>query len=114
MSTLGQQIKKIRESLGLTGEEFGKKLNVTKVAVSNWENNNRKPDLDMLVKIAKLGNTSVDSLLGLEKELSADSLKTKISKQLTQELEQKGYDLKEDDIPDLIDAIELVLKLKKK
>src|SRR3712207_6797934 len=74
-STLGQQIKKIRESLGLTGEEFGKKLNVTKVAVSNWENNNRKPDLDMLVKIAKLGNTSVDSLLGLEKELSADSLK---------------------------------------
>lgn len=64
MSTLGYRIRKVRENLNLTGEEFGKKLNVTKVAVSNWENNNRKPDAEMLIKIADLGNISTDHLLG--------------------------------------------------
>lgn len=68
MSTLGERIKNIRESLNLTGEEFGKKLNVTKVAVSNWENNNRKPDADMLIKIAELGNVTTDYLLARTNE----------------------------------------------
>lgn len=63
MKTIGDRIRSVRESLGLTGEEFGKKLNVTKVAVSNWENGNRKPDGDMLVKIADLGEVSTDYLL---------------------------------------------------
>lgn len=63
MNTVGDRIKRVRESLDLTGEEFGNKLNVTKVAVSNWENNNRKPDLDMIVKIADLGDVSTDYLL---------------------------------------------------
>lgn len=65
MNTVGERIKKVREDLGLTGGEFGKKLSVTKVAVSNWENNNRKPDLDMLVKIAELGSVTTDYLLCL-------------------------------------------------
>ncbi|WP_051539798.1 helix-turn-helix domain-containing protein [Clostridium ihumii] len=63
IKTIGDRIHSIRESLNLTGEDFGRKLNVTKVAVSNWENNNRTPDVNMLVNIAKLGNVSVDWLL---------------------------------------------------
>ncbi|KGK87999.1 helix-turn-helix transcriptional regulator [Clostridium sp. HMP27] len=63
MRTTGDRIRFVREKLGLKGEDFGKKLNVTKVAVSNWENNNRTPDADMLVKIADLGDVSVDWLL---------------------------------------------------
>ena len=49
--------------MNCTGEEFGKLLNVTKVAISNWENDNRKPDVDMIVKIATLGNVTTDFLL---------------------------------------------------
>lgn len=64
MSTLGDRIKEVRESLKLTGEEFGKKLNVTKVAVSNWENGNRNPDIEMIAKIAKLGDVTIDYLSG--------------------------------------------------
>lgn len=64
MKTTGDRIRYIRKNiLNLKGEEFGEKLNVTKVAVSNWENNNRTPDVEMLVKIAELGNVSVDWLL---------------------------------------------------
>lgn len=63
MNTIGERIKDIRNSLGLTCEEFGAKLNVKKGTVSNWENNNRIPDALMLVRIADLGNVSADYLL---------------------------------------------------
>jgi transcriptional regulator with XRE-family HTH domain len=53
MNTIGERIKDIRNSLELTGEEFGAKLNVKKGTVSNWENNNRIPDALMLVRIAE-------------------------------------------------------------
>lgn len=63
-SILGNRIREIRLNLNLTGEEFGKKLNVTKVAVSKWENGQRSPDTEMLVKIADIGDVSLDWLLG--------------------------------------------------
>ena len=63
MNTIGERIKEIRNSLELTGEEFGAKLNVKKGTVSNWENTNRIPDALMLVRIADLGNVSADYLL---------------------------------------------------
>ena len=62
-NTLGSRIKYIREKMNYTGEEFGKLLNVTKVAISNCENDNRKPDVDMIVKIANIGNVTTDFLL---------------------------------------------------
>lgn len=37
MSTQGQRLKKIRQSLGLSQEEFGKKIGVSKQYVSNLE-----------------------------------------------------------------------------
>ena len=64
MKTTGDRIKYVRESLQLIGEDFGKQLNVAKSSVSNWEKNNRTPDAEMLVKIANLGNVTVDFLLG--------------------------------------------------
>ena len=44
--------------------EFGKKLGVTKQCVSNWENNNIQPSVDMLVKIADIFSVTTDYLLG--------------------------------------------------
>lgn len=65
---VGIRIKELRTALNLTGEEFGNKLNVTKVAVSNWENGHRKPDPDMLIKIADTCDVSVDWILGRTNE----------------------------------------------
>lgn len=39
--TVGERIKELRKSLGLTLEEFGKKLGVGKSAISNIENGSR-------------------------------------------------------------------------
>lgn len=39
----GQQIKDLRKKEGLTREQFALKLNVTRQAVSNWENDKNLP-----------------------------------------------------------------------
>ena len=57
---LGDRIKLIREANKLTQVEFGKILNVTKQTVSNWENNNIQPSIEIVKKIAlKFGVSSV-------------------------------------------------------
>ena len=68
----GERIKALRLSLGLNQVEFGKSLNVTKQSVSNWENENIQPSIDMLTKIAKLYSVSADYLLGLQSTRSVD------------------------------------------
>lgn len=61
---IGERIKSVRNKLELTGEEFGKKLNVQKPTISRWEKGHRLPDADMINKIATLGNVSADFILG--------------------------------------------------
>ena len=41
----GEQIKSIRQKEKLTQEQFAMKLNVSRQAVSNWENNKNLPDI---------------------------------------------------------------------
>ncbi len=57
-------IKKLRLSLGINQVVFANKLGVTKQCVSNWENDNVLPSIEMLEKIADLFGVSTDYLLG--------------------------------------------------
>ena len=63
---LNENIRKLRVALGINQVELAKKLGVSKQCVSNWENDNIQPSVDMLVKIAKFFAVSVDELLGLK------------------------------------------------
>lgn len=58
-----EQIKMIRRRSKLTQEELAKKLNVSRQAVSNWENNRNLPDLEMLIKISSVFEISLDKLI---------------------------------------------------
>ncbi|MCC0627461.1 MULTISPECIES: helix-turn-helix domain-containing protein [unclassified Clostridioides] len=62
-NTFGNRLKNLRSEKRITGEEFGKILNVTKVAVSNWESDRRFPDQDTLKNIADYFDVSIDYLL---------------------------------------------------
>ena len=62
----GEMIQKLRKSYGYTQVSLAEKLGVTKQAVSNWENNNILPSIDMLIKIARFFSVSTDFLLELD------------------------------------------------
>ena len=46
--------------------ELAERLGVTKQSVSNWENDNIQPSIEMLKKLSVVFSASADYLLGLE------------------------------------------------
>lgn len=65
----GEMLKKMRKSRNLNQVQLAEKLNVTKQSISNWENNNILPSIDMLLKISSYFNVSTDYLLELDNRL---------------------------------------------
>lgn len=59
----GKRIKKIRLENNLTQEKMAHKLNVSRQAISNWENNKNLPDLEMIITIAHMFSLSLDELI---------------------------------------------------
>lgn len=61
---VGQRIKDVRLSTGLTLEDFGERIGgVSKGAVYHWESGKNLPNKPRLERIAEMGNLSVDYLL---------------------------------------------------
>ena len=60
------RIKNLRQSRELNQVQLAEKLGVKKQSVSNWENDNIMPSIDMLIKIADFFDVSTDYLLGRE------------------------------------------------
>jgi len=60
---LGERLKHIRVSRGLSQDEYGKLFGVTKTAVSLWESDNRDPPLNTLKALATKWRISIDWLL---------------------------------------------------
>jgi transcriptional regulator with XRE-family HTH domain len=63
---LAENIKRMRKERSLTQEALANALGVTVGAVYKWEANLSSPEIGMLVRIADLFDTSVDTLLGYE------------------------------------------------
>lgn len=63
---LNENIKMLRQARNLSQVDLGKALGVTKQSISNWENNNIQPSIDMLIRIADFFSVSTDYLLDLD------------------------------------------------
>ena len=63
---LAENIKRMRKERQLTQEALANALGVTVGAVYKWEADLTSPEISMLVRIADLFDTSVDTLLGYE------------------------------------------------
>ena len=83
---LGENIRKMRKERSLTQEALAEALGVTVGAVYKWEADLSIPEVEMLVRIADLFDTSVDAMLGYE---AADNRKQSIRDRLTMFLLQK-------------------------
>ncbi|MBD5495627.1 MAG: helix-turn-helix transcriptional regulator [Lachnospiraceae bacterium] len=63
--TLNENIKQLRLARSLSQVDLANALGVTKQSISNWENNNIQPSIDMLVRLAQFFSVSTDFILGL-------------------------------------------------
>ena len=63
---LNENIRELRKLRHLSQVELAGRLHVSKQCVSNWENDNILPSVEMLVKVAKFFGVTTDALLGLE------------------------------------------------
>lgn len=55
----GELIKSVRIQLGLSGEELGNKLGVSKATISLWETGKASPRVDKLNELAKLSGKDI-------------------------------------------------------
>lgn len=62
----GNRIANIRTAYNWTQVQLAQKLNVSKQTVSNWENNNILPSIEMLIKLSHTFSVSADYLLSLD------------------------------------------------
>ncbi len=60
----GKKIKEARIQAGITQVELAKRLCVSPVIISNWENGKRNPKTETLIKIANALNINFRQLIG--------------------------------------------------
>ena len=72
MTMFSTRLKELRLSKGITQVELAKSLGVTKQCVSNWENDNIQPSVEMLIKIVNTYSVSADYLLGINERETVD------------------------------------------
>ncbi len=77
---VGKQIKRFRQDLKLSQEELAGKIFVTRQTISNWENGKNYPDVNSLVLLSQLFNTSLDILvkgdvIEMKKQVAQDDVR---------------------------------------
>lgn len=60
---LHKQIKKYRTELNLSQEQLAEKVYVSRQTISSWENNKSYPDINSLILLSSVFETSIDSLI---------------------------------------------------
>lgn len=95
METQGQRIKKIRQALNLSQEDFGKIFDITKQFVSGLENNKTFLNNDKLVKLLFDFNVNINYLLGGVGEMFnkpfSKNIKEEILLEIGEILNKKGF-----------------------
>ena len=72
---VGTRIKELRMRHGISQQELGNLIGVTKVSVCGYETGGRSPNVETLEAIAHVFGTSVDYLLGREIKITDDESK---------------------------------------
>lgn len=68
--TLGEKLKKYRSSKGLSQEKVAELLDVSRQAVTKWENNQTTPSVDNLIALSSLYDVPLEELAGTKKKTS--------------------------------------------
>ena len=61
--SLGNKILELRKKTGLSQEQLGEKVNVTRQTISNWELGDTAPNPEQLKLLSQMLHISIDELL---------------------------------------------------
>lgn len=75
---IGKRVRELRMERGMSQQELGLAIGVTKVSICGYENGTRLPNLEKLIKLAEVLETSTDYLLGREVTVINEENKTYI------------------------------------
>lgn len=80
---LGKQIKMYRNSMSLSQDALAEKIYVSRQTISNWENDKSYPDVNSLVLLSKVFQTSIDNLI----KGDVEAMKEQVNKE-----DRKGFE----------------------
>ena len=69
--TLGEQITQLRKQKKMSQEDLAEAMQISRQAISKWENDQTKPDTENLIRLAAILEVDVNDLIGnqlLEKD----------------------------------------------
>lgn len=64
----GKRLKKLREGKNLSQEMVAEELNISRQAISRWENDKAFPDIENLKLLSELYEVSIDELVGVNEK----------------------------------------------
>ena len=65
MKIFAERLKNLRSDMGLTLLQLSKEINASTNTISRWEREERIPNIENLVALAKFFNVTTDYLCGL-------------------------------------------------
>ena len=63
----GENLRAIRRKKNISQEELAERLNVSRQAVSRWEQNNGYPEMEKMIALSRLLNVTLDNLVSEHK-----------------------------------------------
>ena len=75
---IGKRVRELRVKKGLSQQDLGNAIGVTKVSICGYESGSRIPNLEKLIKLADTLGTTTDYLLGREILVKNEENKTEI------------------------------------
>ncbi len=72
VSLLGKRIKALRMERGMTQQQLGELINVTKVSICGYEKGTRNPTLQTLTDLAQVFGVDINYFLGLDTTVVAE------------------------------------------
>ena len=60
---LAQNLKYLREQKGLSQKDFSADMGLSRATVGNWETGERKPDIEMIIRLAEYFGVTLDDLV---------------------------------------------------
>lgn len=94
MDIIARHLQFLRKSHNYTQEDIAKKLDISRQAVSKWETGTAVPDLEVLLKISRLYDITINDILEprMRKITDFEQIRTISEKELKEALKQLDAD----------------------